>query len=109
MPLTATTLTLPCHKAELRSVAAHADLRTELENACRGLSITPEQLRQELEENGDIPYLVSGVLTPAALRLTAETLSNMRYGGEALKSNIPADARHRAVQQLYFSALSATA
>jgi hypothetical protein len=80
-----------------------------LEVACQGLSIKPEQLRQELEAGGDIPYLVSGVLTPAALRLTAETLSNMRYGGEALKSNTPADASHRAVQQLSYNVLSATA
>ncbi len=45
------------------------------ENACQGLSITPEQLRQELEAGGDIPDLVSGALTPKALRLTAKTLA----------------------------------
>ncbi len=79
MPLRATTLTLPSHKAELYPVVAHARLRTVFENACQGLSITPEHLRQGLQENGDLPDLVSGVLTPAALRLTAETLSHMRY------------------------------
>ncbi len=48
-----------------------------LEIACEGLSLTPEQLRQELEENGDIPDLVSGELTPAALKLIAETLNTI--------------------------------
>jgi hypothetical protein len=47
--------------------------------ACRGLMITPEQLRQELEAGGDIPDLASGRLTPKALRLTAKTLALMRY------------------------------
>ncbi len=55
MPLTATTLTLPCHKVELRTGAAHAGLHTLFEEACQGLSITAEQLRQELEEGRDIP------------------------------------------------------
>jgi hypothetical protein len=50
-----------------------------LEVACRGLRITPEQLHQELEEDGDIPDLVSGALTPEALRVTARTLALMRY------------------------------
>ncbi len=68
-------MTLPSHKAELRPVAAHTRLRIELENACRGLSITPEQLRQELEAGGDLPDLVFGTLTPKALRLTARTLA----------------------------------
>ncbi|MDQ3797355.1 MAG: hypothetical protein M3294_07300, partial [Pseudomonadota bacterium] len=53
-----------------------------LENACQGLSITPEQLRQELEADGDIPDLVSGALTPEALRLTARTLVLMRCSPE---------------------------
>ncbi len=41
--------------------------------------ITPEQLRQELEESGDIPDLACGALTPEALKLTAKTLALMRY------------------------------
>jgi hypothetical protein len=81
LPLTATTLTLPCHKVELRPVAAHAGLCTMVQAACQGLTITPEQLGHELEENGDIPDLVSGTLTPKALRLTAETLNTMKYAG----------------------------
>ncbi len=52
----------PCHKVELRPVAAHADLHTVFEAACEGLSITPEQLRQELIESGDIPDLTGGAL-----------------------------------------------
>jgi hypothetical protein len=64
---------------ELSSVAARAGLRTLFENACQGMMITPEHLRQELEEGGDIPDLVSGVLTPTALRLTAKTLALMHY------------------------------
>ncbi len=79
IPSTATTLTLPCHKVELRPVAARAELRTVFENACQGLSITPEQLRQELEAAADIPDVVSGTLTPKALKVTAKTLALMRY------------------------------
>jgi hypothetical protein len=96
MPLSATTLTLPCHKVELRPVAAHAGLCTLFESACRGLSITPEQLRWELEENGDIANLVSGALRPAASRLIAETLDTMQYAGGILES-APAKGRRRAV------------
>jgi hypothetical protein len=73
----------PCHKVELRPVAVHADLRTLFEDACQGVSITPEQLRRELEENGDIPDLISGALTPKALWLTAQTLALMRYPPES--------------------------
>jgi hypothetical protein len=75
MPLTATTVTLPCHKVELRPVAADAGLCTLFENACQGLSIRPEKLQQELEAGGDLFDLVSGALTPKALRLTAKTLA----------------------------------
>ncbi|HEX2239335.1 MAG TPA: hypothetical protein VHJ19_13640 [Gammaproteobacteria bacterium] len=96
MPLTATTLTLPSHKVELGPVATNAGLERMLEAACQGLSITPEQLHQELEENGDLPDLVSRALMPAALRLSAETLNTMWYAGEAPES-IPAEARRRAV------------
>ncbi len=96
MPLSATTLTLLCHKVELRLVPTHAGLCTLFENACRGLSITPEQLRWELEENGDIANLVSGALRPAALRLIAETLDTMQYAGGILES-APAKGRRRAV------------
>jgi hypothetical protein len=46
-----------------------------LEVACQGLSITPEQLRQELETGGDLPDLASGALSCKALRLVARTLS----------------------------------
>jgi hypothetical protein len=42
MPLTATTLTLPCHKVEVPRLAAHAGLCTLFENTCRELRITPE-------------------------------------------------------------------
>jgi hypothetical protein len=45
----------------------------------QGLSFTPEQLRQELEAGGDLPDLASDALTPKALRLTAETLTLIRY------------------------------
>jgi hypothetical protein len=44
-----------------------------------GLSFTREQLRQEFKVDGDIADLVSGTLTPEALRLTANTLALMRY------------------------------
>jgi hypothetical protein len=54
-----------------------------LEVACEGLRLTPEQLRQELEAGGDLPDLVSGALTPNALRLTAKTLALMRCSPES--------------------------
>ena len=73
----------------------------------RRLNITREQLRQELEENGDIPYLLSGVLTPAALRLTAETLNTMRYAGNTLESHHRTLGTERCNSLLYV--LSATA
>jgi hypothetical protein len=74
MPPSATTLTLPCHKVEQPPVTARAGLRALFENACQGLSITPEQLRTELTGD-DIPDRVSGALTPGALGLTAKTLA----------------------------------
>ncbi len=75
MPLTATTLTLPCHKVELRPEAAHAGLRALFEHTCQGLNITPEQLHTEPEAGGDLPDLVSGAPTAHGLRLIAETLA----------------------------------
>jgi hypothetical protein len=54
-------------------------LEHTLEVACEGLNITPEQLRQELDEGGDLPDLVSGALTPKALQLMAKRLALMRY------------------------------
>jgi hypothetical protein len=95
MPLSATTLTLPCHKVELRPVAGHAGLRTLFENACQGLSIMPEQLRWELEENGDLPNLASGALTPQALRLIARTLALIHYAPES--EGLPDLRRHYAL------------
>jgi len=49
------------------------------EIAREGLSLAPDQLREELNESGDMPDLVSGALTPQALMLTARTLALMRY------------------------------
>jgi hypothetical protein len=50
-----------------------------IQNACEGLPITDVQLRQELEEGGDLVAMQSGALTLNGLRLTAETLALMRY------------------------------
>jgi hypothetical protein len=50
-----------------------------LEDACQGLSITPEQLQQELEAGRDMPDLACGALASKALWLTATTLALMRY------------------------------
>ena len=80
MPLTATIL--PCHKVEPRPVPADAGLCSMSENACQGLSITPKQLRHELEEDGDLFDLACGALTPKAFWLTAKTLALMRYRPE---------------------------
>jgi len=69
-----------------------------LEVACEGLSLTPEQLRQELDAGGTLADLTSGVLIPKALRLTAKTLALIRHSGDALQSNTPnapADAEAR--------------
>jgi hypothetical protein len=79
MPPTATTLTLPSDKEQVPPVGCHAGLERMLEIACEGLSITPAQLHAELREGGDLPDLVSGALTPQALRLTARALALMRY------------------------------
>jgi hypothetical protein len=78
MPLMATTLRYPCHKEQVPRVGFLAGVERMLEIACEGLSITPEQLRRELEEGGDVPDLVSGALTLQALRLTARTVALMR-------------------------------
>lgn len=75
MPLTATTLILPCHEIETRPVRNPARLRRMVEVACRGLSITPEQLWAELEENGDLADVECGAFSPDGLRLVAESLS----------------------------------
>jgi hypothetical protein len=53
-----------------------------LEVACEGSNITPEQLRQELEVDSDLPDLASGTLTSKALRLMAKTLALMRCSPE---------------------------
>jgi len=50
-----------------------------LEYACEGLAITPEQLRQALEDT-DLPALASGERTLKALRLTAWTLALAHHG-----------------------------
>jgi hypothetical protein len=50
-----------------------------IEIASEGLTISAAQLRQELEEGGDLPDLQSGVLTTHGLRLIAETLALMKY------------------------------
>jgi hypothetical protein len=60
-------------------VAPQDEAASLITSACKGLSITPEQLRSELTEGGDMPDLVSGALTPQVLRLTARTLALMRY------------------------------
>jgi hypothetical protein len=75
MPLTATSLTLACHKPRSTHVHAREGLRKTLEAACEGLDITPDQLCAEL----DLADLESGVITPNALRLTARPLNLMRH------------------------------
>ena len=83
MPLTATTLTLPCHTEQAPPVDPHPSLERMFETACEGLPITDVQLRQELEEGGDLVAMQSGALTLNGLRLTAETLALMRYPSES--------------------------
>jgi len=78
MPLTATTLTVSCHKARAQPVSFHAGLDRKLEIACESLTLTPGQLCQDLQAGGDIPDLVSGALTLQAIQLAARTLALMR-------------------------------
>src|SRR5215218_3401136 len=104
MPLTAMALTLwLCHEEQAPPVRHHTSLERMLEMACEGLTITPEQLCQELERGCDMPDLQSGAITPQALRLTARTLALIRHSGDALQSNTPnapADAEARRQQML---------
>jgi hypothetical protein len=80
MPLTATTLTLPCHQPpQPPLVQTHTQLGPLLECARKGLAITPEQLRQELKDT-DLQALASGELTLKVLRLTAWTLALAHHG-----------------------------
>jgi hypothetical protein len=80
MPLTATTLTLPCHQPPPPPlVPTHAPLDPLLEYACKGVAITAGQLRQALEDT-DLQALASGELTLKALRLTAWTLVLAHHG-----------------------------
>jgi hypothetical protein len=48
------------------------------ELACRQLAVTPEELWQELEANGDLADLESGALSVKALRQVAMTSGVMR-------------------------------
>jgi hypothetical protein len=70
-----------CERSELSEKSA--ELEHMIKAVCRNLSITPEQLRQELEEGGDLQDLLSGALTSQGLRLTAETLARTRYSEPA--------------------------
>ncbi len=68
--------------------------------ACKDLPISPEQLKTELEAGDDIPSIESGELSPAGLRMVAETLSLMR--GHTFTPPEPEDDRRycRQCQQL---------
>ena len=55
------------------------DIDRLIYDACNDLFITPDQLRAELEEGGDIRDLESGELSARGLRIVAETLNTMRY------------------------------
>jgi hypothetical protein len=77
--LKATTLTLPCHKAQHQPMRDPGCLKGMVEDACQGLSITPDQLWRELKEGADLSDLASGALTKHGLHLAAETLALMHY------------------------------
>ncbi|HKH19378.1 MAG TPA: hypothetical protein VKB53_00450 [Gammaproteobacteria bacterium] len=68
-PLTATTLTLPCHKAPAPPAGAQDVPDTLFETVCEGLSITRRTLRAELIDD-DLSEL-----TAPGLRQVAETLA----------------------------------
>jgi hypothetical protein len=69
---------LRINKSELLdALNTEAHINRLIKSACQGLSITPEQLRPELED-GDLQDLASGALTPHGLRLVAKS-STLRY------------------------------
>ena len=55
-----------------------AHLRRVVALACRRLTITPEELYEELKANGDLADLESGAVSVKALRQVAMTLGAMR-------------------------------
>lgn len=67
----AATLTLPCHTHTTRPVRALAQLDAVLATACEGLAISPDRLRQELEDDLDD----IGELNAHGLTAVAEILS----------------------------------
>jgi hypothetical protein len=71
------------HKEQAPPADSYDGLERILEIVCEGLSLTPEELRAELTESGDLPDLVSGALTTKASRQTAKTLVLMRYPPES--------------------------
>jgi hypothetical protein len=84
MPPTANTVVVPGGVCELApDIPSPHDEAIDalIRDACRGLRITPEALRDELVD--DMDDLRAGVLTPEALRLVAETLDLMRSPGDA--------------------------
>jgi hypothetical protein len=73
----ATTLTLPGAKPAGTIVALdEARIMRALKRACEGLLLSPEELRAQLDES-DLAEVMSGALSPKALRLTAKTISLM--------------------------------
>ena len=78
MHLEATTLTLPCHEPRSPCVHHSERLHRMLEAACHRLTVTPEELCEELKTNGDLADLESGTVSVKALRQVAMTLGAMR-------------------------------
>jgi len=61
------------HKPEEKPPLTSIDAITQ---ACEGLSISPMQLYQELDEGGDLPDLAAGNLPPPVLREVARALAD---------------------------------
>ena len=77
--------TLPDHPADLMDnsdihESAALDIIENIIRACDGLTITPDQLRDELIAGGDMESIETGELSARGLRFVARTLDLMRYG-----------------------------
>lgn len=71
---------IKANKAELITAINLAALVEKLiADACKDLTITPEQFRGELERGGDIPDILAGDISAECLRLTAITIDGLHY------------------------------
>jgi hypothetical protein len=68
----------PRHEVQTRPLRDPARLRRAVDLACRRLTITPEQLWQELEANSHLADMELGAVSVKVLREVAMTLAAIR-------------------------------